>query len=58
MKLIFAKLLLLKRVNREIKKRTKVAVLFPNAESALRLVTGVLIEIHEEWITEKSYLKI
>lgn len=48
----------LERVNREIKRRTRVAVLFPNAESALRLVTGVLIEIHEEWITAKSYLKM
>jgi len=48
----------LERVNREIKRRTRVAVLFPNAESALRLVTGVLIEIHEEWVTEKSYLKM
>lgn len=46
----------LERVNREIKRRTRVAVLFPNAESALRLVTGVLIEIHEEWITGKMYL--
>ena len=46
----------LERVNREIKRRTRVAVLFPNAESALRLVTGVLIEIHEEWITERRYL--
>jgi len=48
----------LERVNREVKRRTRVAVLFPNAESALRLVTGVLIEIHEEWITDKIYLKI
>jgi len=31
-------------------------VLFPNDESALRLVTGVLIEIHEEWITGRQYL--
>ena len=46
----------LERVNREIKRRTRVAVLFPNAESALRLVTGVLTEIHEEWITGKMYL--
>lgn len=38
----------LERVNREIKRRTRVAVLFPSAQSALRLVTGVLIEIHEE----------
>lgn len=46
----------LERVNREIKRRTRVAVLFPNGESALRLITGVLIEIHEEWITGKTYL--
>ena len=44
------------RVNREIKRRTRVAVLFPNKESALRLVTGVIIEIHEEWITGRQYL--
>lgn len=46
----------LERVNREVKRRTRVAVLFPNAASALRLVTGVLLEIHEEWITGKLYL--
>lgn len=46
----------IERVNREIKRRTRVAVLFPNKESALRLVTGVIIEIHEEWITGKQYL--
>lgn len=48
----------LERVNREIKRRTRVATLFPNAESALRLVTGVLIEIHEEWVTGKVYLDV
>lgn len=46
----------IERVNREVKRRTRVAVLFPNKESALRLVTGVIIEIHEEWITGKTYL--
>lgn len=46
----------LERVNREIKRRTRVAVLFPSTESALRLVTGVLVEIHEEWVTGKAYL--
>lgn len=46
----------MERVNREIKRRTRVAVLFPNKESALRLVTGVIIEIHEEWLTVKKYL--
>jgi transposase-like protein len=46
----------MERLNREIKRRTRVAVLFPNKESALRLVTGVIIEIHEEWVTGKQYL--
>ena len=46
----------LERVNREVKRRTRVAVLFPNPESALRLVTIVIIEIHEDWITGKAYL--
>jgi putative transposase len=46
----------IERMNKEIKRRTRVAVLFPNKESALRLVTGVIIEIHEEWITGKQYL--
>lgn len=46
----------IERVNREIKRRTRVAVLFPNKESALRLASGILIEIHEEWITGRQYL--
>jgi putative transposase len=46
----------IERVNREVKRRTRVAVLFPNKESALRLVTGVIIEIHEDWVTGRRYL--
>lgn len=46
----------LERVNREVKRRTRVATLFPNPESALWLVTGVLIGIHEEWMTGRAYL--
>lgn len=48
----------IERVNREIKRRTRVAVLFPNKESALRLVTGVIIEIHEDWLTGRQHLDI
>jgi len=48
----------IERVNREIKRRAKVAVLFPNTASALRLITGVIIEIHEEWITGQKYLNM
>jgi len=48
----------IERVNREIKRRTRVAVMFPNKESALRLVTGVILEIHEDWITGRQYLNM
>jgi transposase-like protein len=47
---------LLERTNREIKRRTRVATLFPNTESCLRLATAVLLEIHDEWVTGKVYL--
>jgi len=47
---------LLERLNREIKRRTRVATLFPNEASLLRLATAVLMETDEEWQTEKRYL--
>jgi putative transposase len=47
---------MLERLNRELKRRTRVATLFPNADSLLRLVTAVLIETSEEWETGKRYL--
>ena len=40
----------LELVNREIKRRTRLASIFPNENSLLRLVTAVLVEIHDEWI--------
>jgi putative transposase len=46
----------LERLNREIKRRTRVASLFPNEVSLLRLATAVLMEVDEEWQTEKRYL--
>ena len=44
---------MLERINREIKRRTRVATLFPNEASALRLVSAVLMEISEEWETNR-----
>jgi len=49
---------LLERLNREIKRRTRVATLFPNEASLLRLATAVLMETDEEWQTEKRYLSM
>jgi transposase-like protein len=46
----------LERLSREIKRRTRVVSIFPNENSCLRLVSAVLMEIHEEWQTERMYL--
>jgi putative transposase len=47
---------MLERLNRELKRRTRVATLFPNEASLLRLVTAMLLEQSEEWETGKKYV--
>ncbi len=47
---------MLERLNRELKKRTKIASIFPNKESLLRLVGAMLMETSEQWLGEKRYL--
>jgi transposase-like protein len=42
---------LAERLNEEIRRRTRVARLFPNEASCLRLVSAVLMEIAEDWQT-------
>ena len=49
---------LLERINKEIKRRTRVATLFPNESSLLRLASAVLAEIDEEWQSAKVYLNM
>ena len=49
---------MLERLNKEIKRRTRVAALFPNEASLLRLVSAVLAEISEEWETGRVYLTL
>ena len=44
---------MLERQNKEIKRRTRVATLFPNEASLLRLVSAVLVELSDEWETGK-----
>jgi Transposase and inactivated derivatives len=48
----------LERVNLELKRRTRVAGLFPNEASLLRLVTALLSEFSDEWETGKIYLNM
>ena len=46
------------RVNEEIRRRTRVARIFPNTESCERLVTAIVMEISEDWGVGKVYLNV
>jgi transposase-like protein len=46
----------LERVNKEIKRRTRVVGIFPNEAACLRLISAHLMEIDEEWQTGKAYV--
>jgi transposase-like protein len=44
------------RLHREVRRRARVVSVFPNQASCLRLVSAVLNEISEEWLTGRTYL--
>lgn len=48
----------LERVNQELKRRTRVARVFPNEASLLRLVSALLAETSDEWESGKIYLNM
>jgi len=48
----------LERMHEEINRRTRVAGLFPNEASLLRLTSAILMELSEEWETGKRYLNM
>ena len=49
---------MLERLNQEIKRRTWVVRIFPNAESCLRLVRALAVETHENWLEATRYLNM
>ena len=49
---------MLERLNEEIKRRTRVAGLFPNEAALLRLVAAILMETDQEWQTAKKYMNM
>ena len=49
---------MLERLHEEINRRTRVARLFPNEASLLRLVSAIEMEISEDWIAGKRYLNM
>lgn len=46
----------LERLNREIRRRTRVVGIFPNEAACLRLVSAILMEVSDEWEASKAYL--
>ena len=48
----------LERINKELKRRTRVVGAFPSEKSFMRLWASILIDINEEWMTTKKYLSM
>ena len=49
---------MIERLNQELKRRTQVVRIFPNAESCLPLVRALAIEMHENWLEATRYLNM
>ena len=48
----------LERLNREIRRRSKVVGIFPNKASYVRLITTYLMEYEEEWESTRAYVSV
>lgn len=48
----------LERINKELKRRSRVVGAFPNDRSLLRLAAAILMDINEEWLTGRKYLSM
>lgn len=46
----------MERINKELKRRSRIVGAFPNDQSFMRLGVSILIDINEEWLTGRKYL--
>jgi len=49
---------MVERLHREVRRRTRVVSIFPNEKSCLRLISAVLMETSEDWLSGRVYLKM
>ena len=49
---------MLERLNKEIKRRTRVVTIFPNEDSVIRLVAAHLMETNDDWLSQPRYLNM
>ena len=48
----------LERINKELKRRSRVAGAYSNDQSLLRVAVCIMMDINEDWITSKRYLSL
>ena len=49
---------MLERLNEELRRRTRVVRIFPNAASCMRLIPALCVETHESWLEDKRYINM
>jgi putative transposase len=49
---------MLERLNGELRRRTRVVPIFPNAAGCLRLIRALSVEMHEGWLEDKRYINM